>query len=75
MTSNSGEMHPGGRREVHLSISPLVLGDYPMYTLCTLYLQQLSIFTNNQSVFIQLDEDGMGQIVEPLDLQDHGKMI
>lgn len=75
MTSNSGEMHPGGRRKVHLSISPLVLGDYPMYTLCTLYFQQLSIFTNNQSVFIQLDEDGMGQIVEPLDLQDHGKMI
>lgn len=75
MTSNSGEMHPGGRRKVPLSISPLVLGDYPMDTLCTLYFQQLSIFTKNQSVFIQLDEEGMGQIVEPLDLQDHGKMI
>lgn len=42
MTSTSKEMYPGGRLKVHLSISPLVLGDYPMYTRCTLCFQQLS---------------------------------
>ena len=75
MTSSSGEMHPGGRLKVLLSISSLVLGAYLMYTLCTLYFQQFLPLQKNQGEFIQSDKDGISQIVEPLDLQERGKMI